>query len=165
MRVLGIDTHGRIGGAALLVDGEVMSEVLLNVQATRSEQILPTIEHVLRGGSSSDTATPVVDAIAVATGPGSFTGLRIGVVTAKTLAYVWDVPLVGVNTLEALAYQTRAAGVIQAGMVSSRRDLVFAGAYRIPPYVPHDEYVPPAVAVEPGHYVAKEFIQALKALD
>lgn len=165
MRVLGIDTHGPIGGAALLVDGAVVSELLLSVRAAHSEQLLPTIQSVLNGAPSAPEGAHLVDAIAVAVGPGSFTGLRIGVVTAKTLAYAWNVPLVGVNTLEALAYQSRCAAPVQVAMVSSRRDRVFAAAYRLDQFAVLESYRPPDIIIEPGHYGATEFIYALRELD
>lgn len=165
MRILGIDTHGSTGGAALITDGELTAEMLLNVQATHSEQLLPTIEAVLAGAASgNNTTSPPVDAVAVSTGPGSFTGLRIGVVTAKALAYAWNLPLIGVNTLEALAYQVRPAAPVQVGMVSSRRDRVFAAAYRMPEEGSPDAYVQPPVVVSPGHYNAAEFIHTVAKL-
>lgn len=158
MRVLGIDTHGPIGGAALIADGALLSQVLLSVRATHSEQLLPSIQSVLAGVPEADRQ---VDAISVALGPGSFTGLRIGVVTAKSLAYAWNIPLIGVNTLEAIAYQSRCVGPIQVGMVSSRRDRVFAGAYRL---AAAPAYVPVEPVIEPGHYQAEAFIEAVAQL-
>src|SRR5690625_3200471 len=113
MRVLGIDTHGNVGGAALLAKGQLLAQVHLSVRATHSEQVLPSIELVLAEAMERAREEPPVDAIAVASGPGSFTGLRIGVVTAKSLAYAWKVPVIGVNTLEALAFQTRSVAPLQ----------------------------------------------------
>lgn len=160
MRVLGIDTHGPFGGAALLDGDELVAEVFLSVKATHSEQLLPNIESLLAAAPASPVAKPV-DAIAVAVGPGSFTGLRIGVVTAKSLAYAWNVPVVGVSTLEALAFQTRPVAQVQVGMVSSRRERLFAGAFRYSLDAPSESYAPPTAVVEPGHYVIDEFLRAV----
>lgn len=158
MKVLGIDTHGSVGGAALCDHGHVVAQVMHNVQATHSEQLLPAVAAVL--GDRANGSAPV-DAVAVASGPGSFTGLRIGVTTAKTLAYSWNVPLVGVHTLQALAYQTQSAAPLQAVMVTSRRDLVFAAVYERA----DDGAALPQPVMEPGHYDIQAFLQAVQQLD
>lgn len=161
MRVLGIDTHGSVGGAALVADGELLSQVHVSVRATHSEQLLPTIELVLAEAMAYSKGKPPVDAIAVAVGPGSFTGLRIGVVTAKSLAYAWNVPVVGVGTLEALAFQTRRAAPLQVAMVASRRDMLFAGGYTYPNSARDDVYTPPQRVIEPGHYIIDDLLHAV----
>lgn len=163
MRVLGIDTHGPFGGAAVWCDGEAVAELLLSVRATHSEQLLPAIEAVLTLAGAAHGAPPV-DAVAVAVGPGSYTGLRIGVVTAKSLAYAWRVPVVGVSTLEALALQNYGVAPVLVGMVSSRGDRLFAAAYRYATPPAADRYVAPVPLVAPGHYTIREFLQAVAAL-
>lgn len=165
MKILGIDTHGPVGGAALVAGGQLLSQVHLSVRATHSEQLLPTIELVLAEAMARRDGRPPVDAIAVAVGPGSFTGLRIGVVTAKSLAYAWNVPVVGVSTLEALAYQTRRAASLQVAMVASRREVLFAGGYTYPDDARDDVYTPPRTVIEPGHYRIDELLAAVDAAD
>lgn len=159
MKILGIDTHGPTGGASLVVDGEVFADVLLNVQAAHSEQLLSVVEDVL--ASSPQSAQPPVDGIAVAVGPGSFTGLRIGVVTGKTLAYAWQVPVVGVNTLEALAYQNAFTAPIQLAMVSYRRQHVFAGAFRSSSFTVDEPAL--QVVLPPGHYRVEDVLSQAAA--
>lgn len=161
MRILGIDTHGPIGGAALVIDGELESQVLLNVRATHSEQLLPTVELVLADVVRDAQGGPPIDAVAVAVGPGSFTGLRIGVVTAKSLAYAWSIPLIGVGTLEALAFQTQRVAPLQVAMVSSRRDRLFAAGYRYPHHDDLNVYTPPEEVIPAGHYVIDKLLGAV----
>lgn len=148
-----------------MADGELLSQVHISVRATHSEQLLPTVELVLAEARHARDGKAPVDAIAVAVGPGSFTGLRIGVVTAKSLAYAWNVPVVGVGTLEALAYQTRHAAPLQVAMVASRRDMLFAGGYSYPDDAGDDRYTPPRADIEPGHYVIDELLQAVDKAD
>lgn len=114
MRVLGLDTSTATGGVALLDGERLVGEYTLNVQrTTHAERLMPALERVMADAGWDPAAR--VDGIAVAVGPGSFTGLRIGVVTAKALSYAWRVPVVGVSTLEALAYQAGGAGGTHRG--------------------------------------------------
>src|SRR5262245_54221583 len=100
MRILGMETSGEICGVAI-VDGEgLVGELRFRHRMQLSERLLPGIEALREqvGISLGD-----LEGIAVSTGPGSFTGLRIGVTTAKTLAWALGVPVAGVGTLHALA--------------------------------------------------------------
>lgn len=128
MKILGIDTSTATGGAALLVDGFVVSECVLHVGAAHSERLLPTIQRVL---SDADVQGTELDAVAVTVGPGSFTGLRIGVTTAKALAYGWHKPVVAVNTLEALAWQVAGLEALVVSALDARRGTVYAAVYRV----------------------------------
>lgn len=101
MLVMGIETSTMQGGVALLSGQGLLSEYLLNVKATHTERLLPSIDRVLR---DAGIALSQVEGLAVAAGPGSFTGLRIGLSTAKGLAVAVDKPLVGISTLEAMAW-------------------------------------------------------------
>ncbi len=100
MLVLAIDTSTEIASAALVENGAVICEESICGIKTHSEQIMPLIDRMLKGAGISISD---VDVFAVANGPGSFTGLRIGITTAKALAYVNNKPLITVNTLDALA--------------------------------------------------------------
>src|SRR5574341_1913357 len=101
MLVMGIETSTMQGGVALVSEQGLLSEYLLNVKATHTERLLPSIDQVLRdAGNTLDQ----VEGLAVAVGPGSFTGLRIGLSTAKGLAAAAGTPLVGVPSLRALAW-------------------------------------------------------------
>ena len=88
MRILAIDTSTKTGSAALLDGESLIGEYILNVAMTHSERLLPAIERIMAdaGWTGKD-----LDGIAVARGPGSFTGLRIGMTVAKVLAYLWPI--------------------------------------------------------------------------
>lgn len=130
MRVIGLDTSTATGGVALLEGDRLVGEYTLNLQrTTHAERLMPALERVMLD-AGWDPASGV-DGIAVALGPGSFTGLRIGVVTAKALSYAWGVPVAGVPTLEAMAYQAGDAGAVICPAIDARHEHVFCAAYRL----------------------------------
>jgi tRNA threonylcarbamoyladenosine biosynthesis protein TsaB len=123
VRVLGLDTATRRASVGLLVDGEVVAEECEN-DGRHAVSLLPLIETVLRAGRCT---LRELDAIAVSRGPGSFTGLRIGLSVSKGLACATGVPLVGVPTLEALARTAQARqGVIAAALDARKGELYSA---------------------------------------
>ncbi|NMB46173.1 MAG: tRNA (adenosine(37)-N6)-threonylcarbamoyltransferase complex dimerization subunit type 1 TsaB [Firmicutes bacterium] len=128
MRILAIDTAAATGSVAL-VDGEqVVGEYLLNIQATHSERLIPALVRILADAAWSGET---IDGIAVAIGPGSFTGLRIGVATAKALAYAWQKPLIGVTVLEGLALQVGFAAQWVCSLVDARHGEVYGCLYEL----------------------------------
>lgn len=128
MRVIGIDSSTSAGGVALFEDGIVVADYTLELTTTHSERLLPALEKVM---ADAEWDKQSVSGIAVAKGPGSFTGLRIGIATAKALAYGWQVPVIGVSTLEALAWQVGWAGRVVCPMIDARRGLVYTQFFRI----------------------------------
>lgn len=107
MLILALETSGPFGGLAVLEDGKLLGEVMLSSHETYSKILLDTMEWLfkrLRTGWSH------IGMIAVSLGPGSFTGLRIGIATAKGLAFSLGIPLVGVPTLDALAANITGCG-------------------------------------------------------
>jgi len=100
MIILGIETATMTGGVALLNEQRLVSEYTLNVSTTHTARLMPAIDLILR---DSSVEKQDINGIAISMGPGSFTGLRIGMATAKGLALGLDVPLLGVPTLDALA--------------------------------------------------------------
>lgn len=100
MTILGIETATSVCGAAVVRDGVVLHEAWLDMKSAHAERLLGQIDDALRG---SGVAVGFLDAVAVSIGPGSFTGLRIGLSVAKGLVYAAGVSLVGVPTLVALA--------------------------------------------------------------
>lgn len=157
MRILGLDTSTETGGVAL-IDGErLVAEYTLSLQRrTHSERLLPAVRRVLDDAGEYGRADgqPPVDGIAVALGPGSFTGLRIGVVTAKTLGYTWRVPVAGVSTLEALAYQASGGGDVVCAIMDARHGNVYSAVY--------DTTGPaPVPLLAPGLRVARDLFAAL----
>lgn len=125
MRVLAIDTSSDIGTVALLEDGAVRAALSARVQHQHGETLLPHVEHVLGLGGASVAS---LDLLAVGLGPGSFTGVRIGVATAKGLALAHGTKLVGVRTSRVLA--RAACGALRLVAIDAKKDEVFAAAYR-----------------------------------
>ncbi len=101
MIVLGIETATLTGGVALLEDGRLVGELRMNVKVTHSERLLPGLDHLLK---TAGLAIGDVDVIAFSAGPGSFTGLRVGLSLVKGLAFAAGKPVTAVPTLEALAW-------------------------------------------------------------
>ncbi|HEY8363125.1 MAG TPA: tRNA (adenosine(37)-N6)-threonylcarbamoyltransferase complex dimerization subunit type 1 TsaB [Tissierellaceae bacterium] len=125
MIVLALDTSTMISSCAVLDEEQVLGEYSLNQNETHSENLVPMIKEVLE---NLDLKVEDIDLYGVAIGPGSFTGLRIGVATVKALAHVFDKPVVGVSTLEALAYNLPNHKII-VPMIDARRDRVYTGIY------------------------------------
>lgn len=127
MRLLAVETSSLTGAVALL-DGEtVVAECRLNVSVTHGERLLATIDRVL---VAARWRLEDLDALAVATGPGSFTGLRIGVATLKGLAFATGKPVVAVPTLDALAWSLPFAAHPVCPVLDARRGEVYTALYR-----------------------------------
>ena len=124
---MGLDASTMVGSVALVTDGVVEGEYTLKVKRTHSERLLPAVERVLE---DAELTFRDVDAIAVAIGPGSFTGLRIALATAKGLAYAAGLPVIGVGTLDALAAPWRWFPGLIVPMIDARRGEVYAAIYR-----------------------------------
>ncbi len=129
MKVLGIETATLVCAAAVVENGNIISEKSFTEPNIHSEKIISVIDEVLKTAGS-------FDAIAVSIGPGSFTGLRIGVSTAKGLAYSTGKPLVAVSTLEALVFNLISNRIsdendIVAALIDARRDEFYTGLYNI----------------------------------
>lgn len=126
MRVLALETATSSCTVAVMRDGELLAETILQVPRAHSTRLMPLIAQAL---ADSGVAKAELDAIAVGTGPGSFTGLRIGLATAKGLAYALGKPCVGVPTLKAMAYGTGAQIGLVVAMLDAKRGEVFAAVY------------------------------------
>jgi tRNA threonylcarbamoyladenosine biosynthesis protein TsaB len=132
--VLGIETATVMGGVALVSDtGELLGEITLRNHESHSERMLPALAWLLAtlGLSLRDCA-----AVAVSQGPGSFTGLRAGIATAKGLAFSLGVPLFGISTLEALAANAPPAAGPVCAVLNARRGEVFRALFRRGPAGP-----------------------------
>ena len=127
MVTLGIDSSSGAGSAAIQKDGKLLSEVYRNVGLTHSETLAPTVERAMQeaGVTAAD-----IDCIAVSCGPGSFTGIRIGVALAKGMAFPKGIPTVGVLSTEALAWPYRSYPGEVAAVLDARRNRVFCGIYQ-----------------------------------
>lgn len=126
MNILAIDTSNYVMGVSVVKDGTVIGEYVTNIKKNHSIRLMPAIDQLMK---ETGTAPDDLDRIAVAHGPGSYTGVRIGLTTAKTMAWSLDIPVVGVSSLEAVAHQ----GVFFQGYVcpffDARRGLVYTGLY------------------------------------
>ncbi|WP_461225776.1 tRNA (adenosine(37)-N6)-threonylcarbamoyltransferase complex dimerization subunit type 1 TsaB [Lacticaseibacillus suihuaensis] len=127
MKILALDTSNQAMSVAV-TDGElVLATMTINRKKTHSEQLLPTIHRLL---DVSGLTASALDRVVVAQGPGSYTGLRIAVTTAKTLAYTLNLELVGVSSLAALAAGVTATTAVIVPLMDARRHNVFAGGYQ-----------------------------------
>jgi len=128
MRILAIESSAQAASVALVEEGRLVAQNMQHAGLTHSRTLLPML-HSLLDGLGLQVAD--VDQIAVAVGPGSFTGIRIGVATAKGLAFAADKPLVGVSSLEAMAHQAKhlGPGLITAVM-DARRGQVYNALFR-----------------------------------
>ncbi len=126
MKILAVDTSTNTATAAILEDNKVLAEKVINFKKTHSQTLMPMIDEILQ-----DTATDAaeIDLYVVANGPGSFTGLRIGVSTIKGMAHAQDKPVVEVSTLEGLAYNLFGCEYIVAPILDARRAQVYNGVY------------------------------------
>lgn len=126
MKILAIDSSGLVAGVAVVEDDVLLAEYTTNYKKTHSQTLLPMLDE-LRNMIELDLDT--VDAIAIASGPGSFTGLRIGSATAKGLGLALGKPLVEVPTLEGLAWNLWGSSQIVCPMMDARRNQVYTAAY------------------------------------
>ncbi len=127
MKILAIDTACNLARVALTDGHTLMQAVTVDDQRRHSVTLLPAIEQLL---ADCHTAPKDLDLIAVTNGPGSFTGLRIGVVTAKTMAYALNLPLVGVNTLDAMAASFAHEDAIVCPLIDARNTRAYGAFYR-----------------------------------
>ena len=126
MKILGIDTSTPIGSVALIDDDNIVAEHTLNIVQAHSSRLMPAIDTVLKWG---DITPNDLDGCVVGIGPGSFTGIRIGVATAKSLCYAVDKPIVGVSTLEAIAYNLRWTNGVVCPILDARRSEIYGGVF------------------------------------
>lgn len=126
MKLLAIDTSGQPACAALLEDDTLIAEYTINFKMTHSQTIMPMIDS-MKNMIAFDMHT--LDYIACASGPGSFTGLRIGAATAKGLALGLKIPIVPVPTLDALAYNVYDTNKIICPIMDARRQQVYTAFY------------------------------------
>ena len=130
MKILGLDSSGRVAGVAVVEDGILLGEYTTDYKKTHSQTLLPMLD-ALKNMIELDLNT--LDAIAVASGPGSFTGLRIGSATAKGLGFALKKPLVEVPTLEGLAWNLWGTDRIVCPLMDARRNQVYTAAYEFMP--------------------------------
>ena len=127
MVILGIESSAVSASAAVVKDGKLLSEAFLNVGLTHSVTLLPLIKQASEGAGLTPEE---IDAVAVSNGPGSFTGVRIGVATAKGIAQPTGKKCVPVSTLEAIAYPLSVSDCIAVSVMDARCNQVYCALFR-----------------------------------
>ena len=131
MRILAMDSSGLVASVAVVEEGlgeeTTVAEYTVNYKKTHSQTLLPMLDEITR---MTELDLNAIDAIAVAAGPGSFTGLRIGSATAKGLGLALQKPLVHVPTLHGLAYNLCGTDKVVCPIMDARRGQVYTGIYK-----------------------------------
>ena len=126
MLTLALDTSTRVCTVGLVQDGHVLAEYDISVGLTHSEGLMPQMDQMFaRTGIKKENT----DRIAVSIGPGSFTGLRIGLAAAEAMAYAWQCGICGVNTLEAMAYNIPVEGVVLVPVLDAQKGNFYTAFY------------------------------------
>lgn len=133
MRILAFETSAKAASVALLNDGVLLAEYYQNSGQTHSRTVMKMAEDLL---CNCDLTVEQVDAVAVAAGPGSFTGVRIGVAAAKGFAWGRQLPCCGVSTLEAMAWSSGLADGVVVPAMDARRSQVYTAIFRMEQGVP-----------------------------
>ncbi len=126
MKILALDSSGLVASVAILTEDSLLAEYTVNYKKTHSQTLLPMLDEIVR---MIEIDLHDIDAIAVAKGPGSFTGLRIGCATAKGLGFALDKPIIGVPTVDGLAYNLVGCDSLVCPLMDARRNQVYTGLY------------------------------------
>lgn len=127
MKILALDSSGLVASVAIAEDDNLLAEYTVNYKKTHSQTLLPMLDEI---STMIELDFGTIDAIAVAAGPGSFTGLRIGAATAKGLGLALNKPLIGIPTVEGLAYNLYDVSGIICPIMDARRKQVYTGIYK-----------------------------------
>lgn len=127
MKILAIDTSATAASAALCDENKIIGEFFINTKLTHSRTLMPMVESLL---ANTNVQTSDITAVAVNCGPGSFTGVRIGVAAAKGLAFADDLPCIEVSTLESLAYNVQSANGIICPVMDARCSQVYNALFK-----------------------------------
>lgn len=143
MKLLAIDSSGLVASVGIVTETELIAEYTINYKKTHSQTLLPMIDAIV---SMIEIELSEIDAIAVAAGPGSFTGLRIGASTAKGLGLALNKPIISVPTVDALGFNLYKTTDLICPIMDARRNQVYTGLYEFN----SEEYVTvaPQMAVE-----------------
>lgn len=126
MKILALDSSGLVASVAVLEEENCIAEYTINYKKTHSQTLLPMLDEVVK---MIELDLHTIDAIAVSAGPGSFTGLRIGSATAKGLGQGLNKPLVGVPTVDGLAYNLYGTDKVICPLMDARRNQTYTGLY------------------------------------
>ena len=154
MRILALDTSGPVAGAALMENGVVTHEVMASHGLTHSQTAMPMVDQCL---SAAGIAAKDIDLFAAVAGPGSFTGVRIGVCAVKALAHAWNKPAVAIDSLETLAMNAFSFPGVICPILDARRGQVYCAAFRF------EGGARPVRLMEDGAMALTDFLEKLPA--
>jgi tRNA threonylcarbamoyladenosine biosynthesis protein TsaB len=124
--ILALDTATLVSSVALVTENKLLAELTLQTRKTHSELLMPHIAQLL---VMAEKSRADLKAVAVSIGPGSFTGLRIGLATAKALAYALNIPIIGVSTLAAQAFACPVPGAVFSPMLDAQKGNVYQALF------------------------------------
>jgi len=157
MLILAVDTTTHAGSVALLENDRLLSEVNIDSSVTHSERLLPSVDFLLRRNKIEISA---IQGFAVAVGPGSFTGIRVGLSTVKSFSYASKIPVAPVSTLEALAWKLKSPqNRLLCPLIDARKNEIYAALYqvrkgRLEEAVPHGVFKPDLLfSLLPSHRI------------
>lgn len=127
MKILALDSSGLVASVAVVENDNLIAEYTVNYKKTHSQTLLPMMDEIIH---MTETDMGSVDAIAVAKGPGSFTGLRIGAATVKGLGLALKKPIIGIPTVEGLAMNLYETNSLICPLMDARRNQVYTGIYK-----------------------------------
>ncbi len=126
MKIIGMDSSGLTASVAIVEDSTLVAEYSVNYKKTHSQTLVPMLDEISR---MTELDLSTVDAVAIAKGPGSFTGLRIGSATAKGLGLALNIPIVEIPTTDGLAYNFVGTDRLVCPIMDARREQVYTGLY------------------------------------
>ena len=126
MKILAVDSSGLVASVAIIENENLLAEYTVNYKKTHSQTLMPMLDEIVK---MTDLSLESIDAIAVAGGPGSFTGLRIGSATVKGLGLALNKPIVNVPTIDGLAYNMWGSAGRICPIMDARRNQVYTGVY------------------------------------
>ncbi|MCC5912275.1 MAG: tRNA (adenosine(37)-N6)-threonylcarbamoyltransferase complex dimerization subunit type 1 TsaB [Clostridiaceae bacterium] len=127
MKILALDTSSTVATVAVMDGEKLVGEYILNHKRTHSQKLMPMVDEILK---SCDLTPKEMDVFGVSLGPGSFTGLRIGIASIKAMAQSLNKPVVGVSALEAMAFNLIYCKEMICPIIDAQRDMVYAGVYQ-----------------------------------
>ena len=128
MKILSVDSSAKACSAAILQDDQIIGSFFINTSLTHSQTLVPMMDAVLK---NTETSVDSIDAFAVSAGPGSFTGVRIGVAAVKGVASALNKPCVSVSTLEAMAYKLLCCDCVAVCVMDARCNQVYNALFRV----------------------------------
>lgn len=126
MKILSIDTSSNLCSVALLEDNQTIEELIIDDNRTHSQNLMPLVQDLF---VKTNIGLPDIDLIACNKGPGSFTGIRIGIATAKAIAEVAGIPAIGISSLDCLAYNVPDASGVICSLIDANNNQVYCAVF------------------------------------